>query len=900
MKTLTSTEIREMFLNYFKERGHMVLPSASLIPIDDPTLLWNNAGVTPLKKYFDGSVIPECRRITNCQKCIRTNDIESVGDSYHQTFFEMLGNFSIGDYFKKEAIEFSFELLTSTKYFAFDVNKLYVTVYPTDTEAYNLWVKIGMQEDHIVKLEGNFWEIGEGPCGPDSEIFYDRGEKYDKEGLGIKLLQEDISNSRYIEIWNNVFSQFNSKEGLKREDYPELPSKNIDTGMGLERMVCIIQEKDSNYDTDLFMPIIESIEKLCGKKYDNSTEFRIIADHVRTLTFAISDGATFSNEGRGYVIRRLLRRAARYGKKLGINESFIYKLVDSVVEVMNKTYSYLSDKSNYVKELILKEESLFNKTLENGEKKLYELMNNSETKTISGEDAFRLYDTYGFPFELTLECLNEKGYSVSKDDFDRCMNIQKETARNSRKKEASMNIQNAALMNFKVKSAFVGYTDYECDAKVIGLFKGDKEVNTLEDEGYVILDLTPFYAEMGGQVADTGYIYNDRCKAEVIEVLKAPNKQHMHIVNVEEGKLSIGDTVKARINIKKREAIMKNHSAAHLLQCALRKVLDSSVSQAGSKIDERLLRFDFTYSNKIDDNDIIKIESLVNEMIKNGTKSNTEEMDLESAKRKGATALFTEKYDNIVRVVTLGESIELCGGTHVNDVRDINTFAIKSIESKGANVYRIEAATDTNISAELFDTIKPYNNEMIKLLSKAKKIINNANSEGLELSFDVSINNDAPTTYKDIIFNRNEVAMVREKIKDLEKEYNKKKEEKAINNVSEFDKFIERNNNIETVITKVNNYELSVLKQIVDNLCGKLNNGFVFIVNVSNSNVNYMAKCNTAISDKIDCGELIRNAAIKSNGNGGGSKVYGQGGGTDISKVDDIIAEIKSIVNNIK
>ena len=573
MKYMTSNEIRDTYLEYFKDHGHTIMPSASLLILNDPTLLWNNAGVTPLKKYFDGSMMPVNKRMTSSQKCIRTNDIESVGDNTHHTFFEMLGNFSIGDYFKEEAIHMAYELLTDEKYFGFPIEKLYFTVYKDDDDAYNLWVKEGVDPTHIVRLATNFWEIGEGPCGPDSEIFYDRGEEYDPDKLGIKLLQEEIDNSRYVEIWNNVFSQFNSKEGVERKDYKELPSKNIDTGMGLERMTCILQGVESSYDTDLFNIIIGEIENLSHKKYEDQREFRIIADHIRTLTFAICDGAVFSNEGRGYVIRRLLRRAVRFGHNIGIKGKFMDKLVHSVVQTMSSYYPELIDKEEYIKEVISKEETLFEKTLLSGEKKLNEMIEHSTNNKLSGADAFKLYDTYGFPFELTLEYLEEKGYEVDKDEFDECMKNQKEMARNARRDEASMNVQNEALLKFKDESVFTGYEDYQTDTEVIALIKEDKLVKELTGEGYVILKETPFYAEKGGQVSDTGYIYNEKLKAEVVDVIVSPNKQHVHIVNIEEGTIKVHDKVTARINVKRREAIAKNHSATHLLNQALKEAI---------------------------------------------------------------------------------------------------------------------------------------------------------------------------------------------------------------------------------------------------------------------------------------------------------------------------------------
>ena len=435
MKNLTGNEMRDLWFSFWESKGHQVIESASLIPVGDPTLLWINAGVTPLKKFFDGSMIPSNRRLCSSQKCIRTNDIENVGKTArHQTFFEMLGNFSIGDYFKDEAINWAFEFLTSPDWVGMEKEKLYMTIYPNDEVAYNAWIKAGVDPSHIIRLEGNFWEIGPGPSGPDSEIFYDRGEKYDPEGLGIKLLEDDIENDRYIEIWNNVFSQYNAKAGLSREEYPELPSKNIDTGMGFERMLSILQGVDSNFDTDVFLPIIEKIAEISNKEYKGEMPFKVIADHIRTITFALSDGANFGNTGRDYVLRRLLRRAVRYGKVLGIEKPFLKSLVPVVVGIMEHAYPDLRNHELTIMEKVHKEEELFMRTLAKGEKRLQELFETSKDKIISGEDAFRLYDTYGFPFELTLEYAEEKGFSVSKEEFDQFMKEQKELARMSRSK----------------------------------------------------------------------------------------------------------------------------------------------------------------------------------------------------------------------------------------------------------------------------------------------------------------------------------------------------------------------------------------------------------------------------------------------------------------------------------
>ena len=553
MKYMTSTEIRNMWYKFFESKGHKKVPSAPLIPINDDSLLWINAGVTPLKKYFDGREVPECRRIVNIQKCIRTNDIENVGmTARHQTFFEMMGNFSVGDYFKEEAISFAYELLTSPEWFAIPKEKLYVTVYTDDDDAYNKWLSMGMIEDHIVRLDGNFWEIGEGPCGPDSEIFYDRGEKYDPDGKALENFKADLEQDRYVEIWNNVFSQFNAKQGVDRHNYQELPSKNIDTGAGLERWACVFQDVDSNFDTDLFVPIIKAIEDLSGTLYNGDAPFKIIADHIRAITNALSDGAIFENVGRGYVLRRLLRRSVRMGKKIGLNEPFMYKLVDTVVDVMGDSYKELVENQGYVKTLVYEEEELFHKTLAAGERRLLELMDEATTKVISGKDVFKLYDTYGFPYELTLEYLEEKGFTTSREEFDTYMEEQKKLAKSSRKQEANMNIQNEALLNFKEPSEFTYYT-YEEKGKVIGLFDNNGNVDTLNKEGYVILDKTCFYAEAGGQVGDTGMITSDNFKARVLDVQKAPNGQNLHRVKVLDGKITVGDKVKCNVDYLRRK-----------------------------------------------------------------------------------------------------------------------------------------------------------------------------------------------------------------------------------------------------------------------------------------------------------------------------------------------------------
>ena len=898
MKKLTGNEIIKTYIDFFVERGHTYIESASLIPQNDPTVLWINAGVTPLKKYFDGTVVPKNKRLVSCQKCIRTGDIEEVGKTArHHTFFQMLGNFSIGDYFKKEALPWAWELLTSPKYFAMDKDKLYITVYTHDEETYNIWLSLGVKPSHLIKLDTNFWEIGPGPSGPDTEIFYDRGEKYDKQKRGITMLQNEEENDRYIEIWNNVLSQFNATEGLSREEYPELPHKNIDTGMGVERVACIMQKTETNYETDLFMPIMHKIEEISSIQYTGQMEFKVIADHIRTLTFALSDGAVFENVGRGYVLRRLLRRASRMGRKLNINKEFLSPLVDVVVDNYKEVYPELVGTMPKVKELISKEELLFQKTLLSGEKKLEELFKN-KNKVISGKDAFKLYDTYGYPIELTEEAAMEKGFTVDKEEFKAYMNAQKELARKNRKLISSMNLQNELLINYKEESKFVGYDKLGLETEVLAIMKDNNFVDTCSEDCYIFLKENPFYAESGGQVSDSGYLKNDKCKLEVTNVIKAPNGQHLLEVKVLEGTINKGDKILTHVSKEKRLAIMKNHSAAHLLQKSLQELLGDAVHQAGSKVDEESLRFDFTYQGKLSDELILKVENLVNEKIQAGYETNIEYMSIKEAKEKGAMALFSDKYGSTVRVVTLGPSIELCAGTHVSNTKDINKFAIAIVENKGADTYRIIGATDANIPKVLEEEIKKYNDEMIKLLDKAKKIIKSAKELDIELNFNFNINNDIPTSYRDIVINKNELETLRESLKKLEKEFTTKKSEKSVSDLSSFLEIKEEINGITTIITITNGYDIASLKQIASALSNQIgDNNFVLLANVNeNNSVNYIAK---ATSNRINCGEIVKDLSVRSGGNGGGNKSFAQGGGTDATIVSKILMNVKEQINTL-
>jgi len=690
MKVLTGSQVRQMWLTFFAEKGHQIIEGKSLVPFQDPTLLWINSGVAALKKYFDGTEIPQNKRLTNAQKSLRTNDIEQVGyTARHQTFFEMLGNFSIGDYFRKEAITWAFELLTSPKWFGFELDKLYMTYSPLDQETPKIWQSLGVPADHLFAIEGNFWEIGEGPCGPNTEIFYDRGIQYDPKGLGVKLLKEEISNDRYIEIWNIVFAQFNAMTGVPRDKYKELPSKNIDTGAGLERIVSIFQSTPTNFETDLFYPIIQAIEKIATIGYEQSEyrPYRVIADHIRTLTFALADGAFFSNEGRGYVLRRILRRAVRYGKKIGIQKPFLTQLIPIVLSIMVKDYPYLKQHQLTVTKMILQEEEKFLSTLQHGETLLKQYLD--QKQPITGEIAFKLYDTYGFPVELTKEIASEHQLSIDMNGFETLMEIQRERARQARQTVGSMAKQSADLLAFKQPSRFIddGKT---MQAKVIGIYKDGVQKPILEDEGELILDQTNFYAESGGQTSDLGTMANANAQVEVIDVQKAPHKQHLHKVQVRFGSIKIGDSLSLEINRQRRQIIRQHHSSLHLLQAALKQHLGPHIVQQGSFVGDQYARFDFTHPQKISEQELALIEHDVNDQIAQASACQIELMPIDQARKTGATAPFEEKYGDIVRIVTLGpRSKEFCGGTHVNNTQEIGMFMITSEESIAAGTRRL-------------------------------------------------------------------------------------------------------------------------------------------------------------------------------------------------------------------
>lgn len=703
MKKLTSSQVRQMFLDFFKEHGHMVLKSASLIPQDDPTLLWINSGVATMKKYFDGSVVPKNHRITSSQKSIRTNDIENVGKTArHQTFFEMLGNFSVGDYFKEEVIPWAWEFLTSDKWLGLDPDKLYVTVYPKDTDAYRLWHEVvGLPESHIVQLEDNFWDIGEGPCGPDSEIFYDRGQENNDVAEDDPENFPGGENARYLEIWNIVFSQYNH---LANGKYVDQPHKNIDTGMGLERVVSVIQDAPTNFETDLFMPIIKQTEKLSdGKQYNKVAEddvaFKIIADHVRAVSFAIADGALPSNSGRGYVLRRLIRRADLNGKRLGIKGAFLYKLVGVVGEIMKSHYPEVVDQQAFVEKVIKNEEDRFQETLSSGLNLLDSLISDAKSAKatkLSGKDAFKLFDTYGFPYELTFEAAQDAGLAVDKEEFDAEMKAQKDRARKARGNLQSMGSQDITLMNIKDESVFEYHQLQEDHAKLLDIVVDDKLVDQVNGEqATLIFDKTPFYAERGGQVADHGEIFNQAGElvAHVIDVQHAPNDQNLHFVELVLP-MQKGEEYVLKVDEQRRRGLKHNHTATHLLHAALRQVLGTHTHQAGSLVEPDYLRFDFTSLEPMTKREIATVERLVNEKIWAEIPVKTTITDQETGLKMGALALFGEKYHEKVRVVQINDfSIEFCGGIHCENTDQIGMLKIVSESAIGAGMRRIVAVT---------------------------------------------------------------------------------------------------------------------------------------------------------------------------------------------------------------
>ncbi|MEB2273310.1 alanine--tRNA ligase [Bacillus sp. ILBB4] len=877
MKKLTSAQVRQMYLDFFKEKGHDVEPSASLVPHEDPSLLWINSGVATLKKYFDGRVIPQNPRICNAQKSIRTNDIENVGKTArHHTFFEMLGNFSIGDYFKEEAIQWAWEFLTSDKWIGFDADKLSVTVHPEDEEAFKIWnEKMGVPKERIIRLEGNFWDIGEGPSGPNTEIFYDRGEAYGSD-LTDPELYPGGENERYLEIWNLVFSQFNhNPDGT----YTPLPKKNIDTGMGLERMVSVIQDVQTNFDTDLFMPIIEATENISGAKYrtndEQDTAFKVIADHIRTVTFAVGDGALPSNEGRGYVLRRLLRRAVRYAKKLNINRPFMYELVPVVGEIMVDFYPEVKEKTDFIQRVVKNEEERFHETLNDGLAILATVIKKEKAQnsdTVQGEDVFRLYDTYGFPVELTEEYAEDENMKIDHAGFEREMEAQRKRARAARQDSSSMQVQGGVLGEVTVASEFVGYDKNEVETVVEAIIVDGELVDRAEagTEAQVILSHTPFYAESGGQIADQGTIQSASGTAEVKDVQKAPNGQNVQTVAVTNGELVKGETYTATLDEENRSAIVKNHTATHLLHQALKDTLGTHVNQAGSLVTADRLRFDFSHFGQVTQEELEKIEQIVNEKIWDSISVQIENKAIDEAKAMGAMALFGEKYGDIVRVVQVGDySLELCGGCHVPNTSVIGLFKIVSESGIGAGTRRIEAVTGKAAYQLMNDQVGLLKEAAAKVKSNPRDLVGRV--EGLlEEIRNLQRENDSLST----------------KLGNIE----------AGNLVDR----VQNINGVNVLAAKVNATDMNNLRAMVDDLKQKLESAVIVLASPQGEKVNIIAGVTKDLIAKgHHAGKLVKEVATICGGGGGGRPDMAQAGGKDASQIEKALGTVEEWVKSV-
>ncbi|HEM5687980.1 alanine--tRNA ligase [Streptococcus suis] len=872
MKNLSSAQIRQMWLDFWKSKGHSVEPSANLVPVNDPTLLWINSGVATLKKYFDGSVIPDNPRITNAQKSIRTNDIENVGKTArHHTMFEMLGNFSIGDYFRDEAIEWGFELLTSPEWFAFPIDKLYMTYYPDDVDSYNRWIALGVEPSHLIPLEDNFWEIGAGPSGPDTEIFFDSGTDFDPENIGIRLLEEDIENDRYIEIWNIVLSQFNADPAVPRSEYKELPNKNIDTGAGLERLAAIFQGAKTNFETDLFLPIIREVEKISGKTYDqdgDNMSFKVIADHIRALSFAIGDGALPGNEGRGYVLRRLLRRASMHGQRLGITEPFLYKLVETVGNIMESYYPEVLEKRAFIEKIVKSEEESFARTIHTGSQFAEQLMDKlaAEGKSeIDGRDIFKLYDTYGFQVELTEELAEHRGMTLDIAGFEAAMKEQQDRARASVVKGGSMGMQNETLAAITEESTFVyGQTALEASLSVIVADNARTEAVS-EGQALLVFDQTPFYAEMGGQVADHGFVKNAAgdIVATVIDVQKAPNGQPLHTVELS-ASISVGQTYTLEIETKRRKGVEKNHTATHLLHAALHNIIGEHATQAGSLNEQDFLRFDFTHFEAVTAEELRRIEEEVNEQIWNAIPVVTVETDIDTAKEMGAMALFGEKYGKEVRVVTIGDySVELCGGTHVGNTAEIGIFKILKEEGIGSGTRRIIAVT----GREAFLAYRDQEDALKEVAATIKS-----------------------PQIKEV---PNKVESLAQQVRDLQKENTALKEKAAAAAAGDVFKDVKDANGIRYIASQVQVSDAGALRTFADNWKQKDYSDVLVLVAAIGDKVNVLV---ASKSSDVHAGNLIKVLAPIVAGRGGGKPDMAMAGGSDSSAIQTLL---NSVADNL-
>ncbi|MDG4513590.1 alanine--tRNA ligase [Streptococcus suis] len=868
MHQLSSAQIRQMWLDFWKSKGHAVEPSANLVPVNDPTLLWINSGVATLKKYFDGSVIPDNPRITNAQKSIRTNDIENVGKTArHHTMFEMLGNFSIGDYFRDEAIEWGFELLTSPEWFGFPKEKLYMTYYPDDKDSYNRWIALGVEPSHLIPLEDNFWEIGAGPSGPDTEIFFDRGTEFDPENIGVRLLEEDIENDRYIEIWNIVLSQFNADPAVPRSEYKELPNKNIDTGAGLERLAAIFQGAKTNFETDLFLPIIREVEKLSGKTYDpdgDNMSFKVIADHIRALSFAIGDGALPGNEGRGYVLRRLLRRASMHGQRLGISGPFLYKLVEVVGHIMESYYPEVLEKRDFIEKIVKREEETFARTIDAGSGHLDQLLaqlKEAGKDTLEGKDIFKLYDTYGFPVELTEELAEDAGYKIDHEGFKAAMKEQQDRARAAVVKGGSMGMQNETLAGITESSTFV-YGQAKLDATLSVIIAENERTEAVsEGQALLVFNQTPFYAEMGGQVADHGVVKNATgdIVATVLDVQKAPNGQPLHKVELH-ASISLGQVYTLELDTNRRNGVEKNHTATHLLHAALHNIIGEHATQAGSLNEQDFLRFDFTHFEAVTAEELRRIEEEVNEQIWNAIPVVTVETDIDTAKEMGAMALFGEKYGKEVRVVTIGDySIELCGGTHVSNTSEIGIFKILKEEGIGSGTRRIIAVT----GREAFFAYRDQEDAL-------KEVAVTIKSPQIK---------EVP----------NKVASLQEQVRELQKENASLKEKAAAAAAGDVFKDVEEANGVRFIASQVQVSDAGALRTFADNWKQKDYSDVLVLVAAIGDKVNVLV---ASKSSNVHAGNLIKVLAPIVAGRGGGKPDMAMAGGSDASAIQTLLNSV--------
>ncbi len=869
-------ELRKMFLTFFESKEHLAMKSFSLVPHNDKSLLLINSGMAPLKPYFTGQEIPPRKRVTTCQKCIRTGDIENVGKTArHGTFFEMLGNFSFGDYFKKESIAWTWEFLTEVV--GLDPDRLYPSVYVDDDEAWEIWNKqIGIPEERIFRFgkEDNFWEHGSGPCGPCSEVYYDRGEKY---GCGKPDCTVGCECDRYMEIWNNVFTQFdNDGQG----HYTELEQKNIDTGMGLERLACIVQDVDSMFDIDTIRALREHVCRLAGKEYEKDyatdVSIRVITDHIRSVTFMISDGIMPSNSGRGYVLRRLLRRACRHGRLLGIQGEFLVELAQTVIDGSKDGYPELDEKKDFIFKVITKEEEQFNKTIDQGLSILEGLqaqMEASGSTVLSGEEAFRLYDTYGFPVDLTREILEEKGFSIDEEGFEKAAKAQKERAKGT---FGETNYMGADVTVYEsidpsVTSTFVGYDHLTYSSKITVLTTEDEVVDALSDgeKGTVFVDETPFYATSGGQEADNGVIRTEDGVFQVEDTIKLLGGKIGHVGHVVSGMLKVGDKVSLEVNEEKRALSARNHSATHLLQQALRQVLGTHVEQAGSSVNEYRLRFDFTHFSAMTKEELKKVENIVNQQIMNCLPVKAENMPIEEAKKTGAAALFGEKYGDIVRVVSMGDfSKEFCGGTHVDNTGVITAFKIISETGVAAGVRRIEALTSKGLLR--------YYDELEEKLERSAKLLKTTPDKVEErLSHMISEN------------------------KELHSQVESLKSQLAKESMGDVTDQVTEVKGMKFLAAKAPGADMNGLRDLGDQLKEKLGEGVVLLASDAGGKVNLMATATDgAVKAGAHAGNLIKAIASCVGGGGGGRPNMAQAGGKNPAGIDEALEKAKEVLEN--